>query len=47
MSIYVSLCEELLVPWPASKSATKQLINHNLVVGKNREYHQPYQTNVS
>ncbi len=37
----------LLVPWPESKDTSKQLINHNFVVGKNREYHQQYQANVS
>jgi len=38
---------EAWCPWPASKKFTKQLINLNFVVSKNREYHQVYQANVS
>ena len=36
-----------MVPWPASKKTTKQLINQNFMVSKNREYHPVYQANVS
>jgi hypothetical protein len=34
-----SFREALLVPWPASKKTTKQLINRNFMVFENREYH--------
>jgi len=27
-----------MVPWPESKKSTKQLMNHNFVASKNREY---------
>jgi hypothetical protein len=43
LSIYASLCEELLVPWPASKKKRNDLRMHLFSTRQKYEYQQAYQ----